>query len=150
MDVKSSFLNGILSEKVYVEQPKGFEVLEFPNHVYRLKKALYGLKQAPRACYERLTTYLFEKKFKRWRPPLMTLTLIRQLKDKIFLSQSKYARKLAKKFGLEYFKHFRTPLSTTTKLSKGTFGKYVEQKLYRSIIGSFLFLIMSHPDISFI
>ena len=58
-------LNGILSEEVYVEQPKGFEDPKFPNHVYRLKKNLYGLKQVPRAWYERLTTYLLEKKFER-------------------------------------------------------------------------------------
>ena len=38
MDVKSAFLNGILNEKVYVEQPKGFEDPHFPNHVYNLKK----------------------------------------------------------------------------------------------------------------
>ena len=38
MDVMSSFLNGILSEEVYVEQPKGFQDPKPPNHVYRLKK----------------------------------------------------------------------------------------------------------------
>jgi hypothetical protein len=58
MDVKSAFLNGILQEEVYVEQPKGFLDPHYPHHVYKLKKALYGLKQAPRAWYERLTTYL--------------------------------------------------------------------------------------------
>ncbi|RVW50760.1 Retrovirus-related Pol polyprotein from transposon RE1 [Vitis vinifera] len=46
MDVKSAFLNGILQEEIYVEQPKGF-VME--DKVYRLHKAFYGLKQAPRA-----------------------------------------------------------------------------------------------------
>ena len=65
MNVKSAFLNRILSEEVYVEQSKGFEDLNFPNHVYRLKKALYGLKQVPRASYERLTTYRLEKQFER-------------------------------------------------------------------------------------
>jgi len=65
MDVKSAFLNGILQEEVYVEQPKGFMDPHYPQHVYKLKKALYGLKQAPRACYERLTTYLLEKGFTR-------------------------------------------------------------------------------------
>ena len=38
MNVKSAFLNGILNEEVYVEQPKGFEDSYFPNHVYKLKK----------------------------------------------------------------------------------------------------------------
>nr|GEU31908.1 retrovirus-related Pol polyprotein from transposon TNT 1-94 [Tanacetum cinerariifolium] len=49
MDVKTSFLNCILREKVYVSQPDGFVDKDNPNHVYKLKKALYGLKQAPRA-----------------------------------------------------------------------------------------------------
>ena len=40
MDVKSAFLNDILNEKAYVEQPKGFEDPYFPNHVFKLKKAL--------------------------------------------------------------------------------------------------------------
>ena len=63
MDVNSAFLNGILSEKVYVEQPKGFKDTKLPNHVYRLEKALYGLKQALRSWYERFITYLLEKGF---------------------------------------------------------------------------------------
>jgi hypothetical protein len=65
MDVKSAFLNCILQEEVYVEQPKGFQDPHHPHHVYKLKKALYGLKQAPRAWYERLTTYLLSKGFTR-------------------------------------------------------------------------------------
>ncbi|KAL9260853.1 Retrovirus-related Pol polyprotein from transposon TNT 1-94-like protein [Drosera capensis] len=52
MDVKKTFLNGKLQEKVYVEQPPGFEGSEYPRYVYRLDKALYGLKQAVRAWYE--------------------------------------------------------------------------------------------------
>jgi hypothetical protein len=44
MDVKSAFLNGLISELVYVEQPPGFEDLKFPNHIYKLHKMLYGLK----------------------------------------------------------------------------------------------------------
>ena len=85
MDIKSAFLNEIMSEKVYVEQPKGFEDLEFPNHVYRLNKALYGLKLALRAWYERLTTYLLEKKFKR-RGVDRTLFIYRS-KDELLVAQ---------------------------------------------------------------
>ena len=63
MDVKSAFLNGPISELVYVEQPSGFEDPKFPNHVYLLHKALYGLKQAPRAWYECPKDFLFRKGF---------------------------------------------------------------------------------------
>lgn len=59
MDVKSAFLNGILQEKVYVEQPKAFQDPHHPHHVFKLKKALCGLKQAFRAWYKHLTLYLF-------------------------------------------------------------------------------------------
>ena len=65
MDVKSAFLNGMLQEEVYVEQPKAFIDPHRQDDVYKLKRALYGLKQAPRAWYDRLTTYLTEHGFKR-------------------------------------------------------------------------------------
>ena len=61
MDVKSAFLNGLIQEEVYVEQPPGFEDSQKLDHVYILKKALYGLKQAPRAWYERLSKFLLVK-----------------------------------------------------------------------------------------
>jgi hypothetical protein len=42
MNMKSIFLNGFLEEEVYMRQPPGFESVEFPHKVYRLRKALYG------------------------------------------------------------------------------------------------------------
>ena len=65
MDVKTTFLNRLLKEDVYVAQPKGFIDLHFLDHVLYLKKALYGLKQAPRAWYDRLTQYLVSHGFTR-------------------------------------------------------------------------------------
>ncbi|KAL6349742.1 hypothetical protein AAG906_001629 [Vitis piasezkii] len=175
IDIKSIFLNEILSEEVYVEQPKGFEDPNFPNHIYRLKKVFYGLKQAPRAwsndellvaqiyvddivfgATSSELTHNFSKKMKiEFEMSMMgELTFflglqIMQLKDGIFLSQSKYAKEVVKKFGLESSKHFKTPMSTTTKLSKEASGKDVAQKLYRSKIGSLLYLTTSRLDISF-
>ena len=45
MDVKSAFLNGILEEEIYVEQPEGFVIDGKEDKVYRLHKALYGLNR---------------------------------------------------------------------------------------------------------
>jgi hypothetical protein len=64
MDVKSAFLNGKISELVYVEQAPSFEDPTKPNRVYKLSKDLYGLKQASRAWYERLRDFLLSKGFK--------------------------------------------------------------------------------------
>nr|GEZ07399.1 hypothetical protein [Tanacetum cinerariifolium] len=55
MDVKSAFLYGTINEEVYVMQPLGFQDLEFPHRVYKVKKAIYGLHQAPRAWYGTLS-----------------------------------------------------------------------------------------------
>jgi hypothetical protein len=58
MDVKTTFLNGVIKEEVYIEQPQGFEVEDRKSHVCKLKKALYRLKQAPRALYGRIDNFL--------------------------------------------------------------------------------------------
>jgi hypothetical protein len=60
MDVKSSFLKGVIQEEVYVRQPPGFENPKYLDRVYELSKALYRLKQASRAWYARLKMFLLE------------------------------------------------------------------------------------------
>jgi len=45
MDVKSAFLNGPLTELVYVEQPSGFEDPKHPNYVYKLQRRSMGLSK---------------------------------------------------------------------------------------------------------
>jgi hypothetical protein len=60
---EDKFLNGVIEEEVYIEQPQGFEVHGRDSHVCRLRKALYGLKQAPRAWYSRIDGYLLSMGF---------------------------------------------------------------------------------------
>lgn len=57
MDVKTTFLNGVIEEEVYIEKPEGFETFSKDSHVCRLKQALYGLKQEPSAWYTRFDNF---------------------------------------------------------------------------------------------
>jgi hypothetical protein len=63
MDVKTAFLNGVIEEEVYIEQPRVFVIHGKESHVSRLKKALYGLKQAPKAWYARIDSYMMSLGF---------------------------------------------------------------------------------------
>ena len=74
---------------------------------------------------------------------------IRQQDSDIFLSQSKYAKNLVKKFGLESASSVRTPMSLNVKLTVDLLGKSVDPSLYRSMIGSLFYLTASKPDISY-
>jgi hypothetical protein len=56
-DVKTAFLNGVIEEEVYIEQPQGFVIYGKESHVCKLKKALNEIKQAPRAWYAKIHSF---------------------------------------------------------------------------------------------
>ncbi|GKB02586.1 putative ribonuclease H-like domain-containing protein [Tanacetum coccineum] len=158
MDVKSAFLYGKIEEEVYVCQPPGFEDLDFPDKVYKVEKALYGLHQAPRAWYETLSTYLLDNGFQRGkinktlfirRDKGDILLQVKQKEDGIFISQDKYVTEILKKFGFTDVKTASIPMETQKPLLKDEDGEEVDVHLYRSMIGSLMYLTSSRPDIMF-
>ncbi|GJW61347.1 putative ribonuclease H-like domain-containing protein [Tanacetum coccineum] len=162
MDVKSDFIYGKIEEEVYVCQPLGFEDLDFPDRVYKVEKTLYGLYQAPKAWYETLSTYLLDNGFQRGKIDktlfirrdkgdilLVQVTASKAEEDVIFISQDKYVIEILKKFGFTDVKIASTPMETQKLLLKDEDGEEVDVHLYRSMIGSLMYLTSSRPDIMF-
>jgi hypothetical protein len=74
---------------------------------------------------------------------------VKQMKNGTFVSQGKYIKDMIKKFGLEDAKLMSTPMGTSGSLELDENGNMVDQKLYRSIIGSLLYVTASRPDVMF-
>ncbi|GJX14562.1 putative ribonuclease H-like domain-containing protein, partial [Tanacetum coccineum] len=75
---------------------------------------------------------------------------VEQRKNGIFLSQDKYVYNILKKFGFSSVKTASTPMETHKPLSQDTTGTDVDVHLYRSMIGSLMYLTSSKPDIMFV
>ncbi|GKB00146.1 putative ribonuclease H-like domain-containing protein, partial [Tanacetum coccineum] len=174
MDVKSAFLYGKIEDEVYVYQPPGFEDPYFLNKV---EKALYRLHQALRAWYKTLSTYLldnvyvddiifgstkkemsieFEKlthdKFKMSSMGELSFFLglqVKQKSDGIFISQDKHVAEILKKFDFASIKTTSTLMETNKPLTKDEEANNVDVHLYRSMIGSLMYLTASRLDIMF-
>nr|GEZ25275.1 putative ribonuclease H-like domain-containing protein [Tanacetum cinerariifolium]GEZ88633.1 putative ribonuclease H-like domain-containing protein [Tanacetum cinerariifolium] len=171
MDVKSSFLYGKIEEEVNICQPPRFEDPDFPDKVYKVEKALYGLHQAPRAWYETLSTYLLDNWFQRGKidktlfirrhkgdillmSSMGELTFflglnVKHKEDGIFISQDKYVAEFLKKFGFSKVKTASTPMRSQKPLLKDEDGEEVDVQIYRSMIGSLMYLTSSRLDIMF-
>nr|GEX32979.1 uncharacterized mitochondrial protein AtMg00810-like [Tanacetum cinerariifolium] len=112
---------------------------EFPAKGYKVEKAMYGLHQAPKAWYGILSKYLLKNSFQR----------VLQKEDGIFLSQDKYVGDILKKFGYLDVRSSNTPTDKENPWGKDRTGKDVDLHLYRSMIGSLMYLTASRPDIMF-
>ncbi|GJT93941.1 hypothetical protein Tco_1082786 [Tanacetum coccineum] len=179
MDVKSAFLYGTIDEEVYVMQPLGFEDPEFPDKVYRVEKAMYELHQAPRAWYGTLSKYLLANGFRRGtidqtlfiRKHKGEFLRVQVYVDDIIFGSSnpKLCREfedlmhdkfkmsamgeltffLGLQFGYTDVRTAKTPMDKENPWGKDGPGKDVDLHLYRSMIGSLMYLTASRPYIMF-
>ncbi|KAK1424178.1 hypothetical protein QVD17_19498 [Tagetes erecta] len=175
MDDKGAFLYGPITDDVYVRQPPGFEDPDYPHHVYKLSKALYGLHQAPRIweneellCVQVYvddiifgsTSASMCKEFEEIMKSRFQMSSmgeinfflglqVKQSADGIFINQSKFVEKLLKKFKMQDCQTIRTPSDVNCKIQPDSKGKSVDQTLYRSMIGSLMYLTASRPDIMY-
>ncbi|GJY68556.1 putative ribonuclease H-like domain-containing protein [Tanacetum coccineum] len=132
LDVKSAFLYGKINEEVYVSQPPGFidpSILRKSKKVYKVVKALYGLHQAPRAWYATLSTFLLKSGYRRG--TIDKTLFIKKDKNDIIV------------------KTVSTPIETQKPLVKDEEATDLDVHLYRSMIGSLMYLTTSRPDIMF-
>nr|GEV35744.1 hypothetical protein [Tanacetum cinerariifolium] len=166
----------MIEEEVYVCQPSGFEDPDYPDKVYKVEKALYGLHQALRAWYETLAKYLLDNVFHRGKID-QTLFIKRQKEDIllvqvyvddiifgstkkelctnfeksdiIFISHDKYVDEILRKFKYEDVKPASTLMDKEKALLKDSDGDDVDVHLYKSMIGSLMYLTSSRLDIMF-
>nr|GEZ69286.1 hypothetical protein [Tanacetum cinerariifolium] len=149
---------------------------EFPARVYKMDKAMYGLHQAPRAWYGTLSKYLLTNGFQRGTID-QTLFIKRQrgnfilvqvyMHDIIFgssnpqlcrefkaLMHEKFQMSamgdILKKFGYLVVRYTNTPMDKENPWGKDAIRKDVDLHLYRSMIGSLMYLAASRPDIMFV
>jgi hypothetical protein len=74
---------------------------------------------------------------------------VKRTKEGIFINQSKYVAEILKKFKMSDCKAATAPVDTRAKLAPDPTGKAVDQKHYRSMIGSLMYLTASRPEIMF-
>ncbi|GJZ61205.1 putative ribonuclease H-like domain-containing protein [Tanacetum coccineum] len=175
IDVKSAFLYDTIEEEVYVYQPPGFVDPAHPNKVYKVIKALYGLHQAPRAWYETLSSFLLKNGFRRGtidktlfiKKNKSDIMLVQVYVDDIIFGSTKQSMctefkdcmhkrfqmsslaDILKKFDFCSIKTATTPIASNKPLVKDEDGVDVDVHVYRSMIGSLMYLTASRPDIMF-
>jgi hypothetical protein len=74
---------------------------------------------------------------------------VKQTKQGIFVHQAKYTKDLMKKFNMAELKPVSTPISSAASLGSDEDGEAVDQREYRSMISSFLYLTATRSDIQF-
>ncbi|WVZ58182.1 hypothetical protein U9M48_008477 [Paspalum notatum var. saurae] len=157
MNVKSAFLNGYIEEEVYVRQSSGFESAKFPDQSWRdtLIVQIYVDDIIFGGSFHTFLSSFAKQMSREFEMSLMGklqffLGLqIKQGPEGTFVHQAKYTKDILKKFDMGDSKPMTTPMSTNTALDADEDGEAVDQKEFRGMIGSLLFLMATKPDIQF-
>nr|GEX25927.1 hypothetical protein [Tanacetum cinerariifolium] len=128
-------------KRKFICQPPGFEDPNFLKKVYKVENALYGLHQAPKAWYETLSTYLLDNRSTRKE----LCTEFEKIMHKKFKMSS--MGELTFFLGLQ---KASTHMETKKPLLKDEDGVEVDVHLYRSMIGTLMYLTSSRPYIMFV
>ncbi|GKD64405.1 putative ribonuclease H-like domain-containing protein [Tanacetum coccineum] len=137
-----------IEEEVYVCQPPGFEDPDYPDKVY-VDDIIFGSTKKE-LCIE--FEKLMHDKFQISSMGELTFFLglqVKQKEDEIFISQDKYVTDILKKFGFQDVRIASTPMDTKKSLLKDLDSDDVDVHLYRSMIGSLMYLTSSMPNIMF-
>ncbi|RVW70497.1 Retrovirus-related Pol polyprotein from transposon RE2 [Vitis vinifera] len=147
LDVNNAFLQGTLTEHVYMTQPPGFIDQDSPSHVCKLKKAIYGLKQAPRAWYQELRSFLLQSGFTNSHADTSLFVLKYRGHVVYFLV---YVDDLIITGDDEHLaKPVQTPLPSGTKISLHSGDKLSDPTEFRAVVGSLQYLLLTRLDIAF-
>eukprot|EP00253_Pinus_taeda_P020476 PITA_20476 len=141
MDVKTSFLSGVIEEEVYIEQPKGFETFDRESHVCKLKGAVYGLNDEKliRSYNKDLA-----RKFNIRDMGLMHYFLVLEVwqgDGELFLSQEKYPNKILKRFRMDKCRPMETPPATNWREEDVTSREEVNAIFYQQLVSSLMYLV---------
>ncbi|GJU29594.1 putative ribonuclease H-like domain-containing protein [Tanacetum coccineum] len=148
MDVNSAFIYGKIEEEFYVCQPLGFKDPDFSDR--KIDDIIFGSTKK-KLCIE--FKKMMHKKFQMSSMGELTFfprLQVKQKEDGIFISEDKYVTKILKKFGFSDVKTANTPMETHKPLLKDADGEDVDEHMYRSMIGSLMYLTSSRPDIMFV
>eukprot|EP00253_Pinus_taeda_P001438 PITA_01438 len=139
MDVKTAFLNAVIEEEVYIEQPEGFETHGNKSHVCRLKKAML-IKD----CKKNLDREFGMKDLGRMHYSLGLE--VWQQKVGIFLQHGRYATKILKRFRMQDCRPMATPMVTKWKKINSSEDIEVDPTLYRKFIGPLMYMVNTRLD----